>query len=98
MNKNYSNFVATLQIPAANLFSDALGTPGGLDAFQRSGFGARQIIIGRRAEDGSALSPPHPPPLHHCVGGGGRIGGDCRGREGCERETFRRANIFKVTR
>lgn len=63
MNKNYSTFVATLQIPAANLFSDALGTPGGLDAFQRSGFGARQIIIGRRAEDGSALSPTAPPTL-----------------------------------
>lgn len=75
MNKNYSTFAATLQIPAANLFSDALGTPGGLDAFQRSGFGARQIIIGRRAEDGSALSPPRPSPPPLCWGRGKDRGG-----------------------
>lgn len=55
------------------MFSDALGTPGGLDAFERSGFGALQIIVGS-APRMDLLYPPRPrpsPPLHHSVGGGG---------------------------
>lgn len=95
-NKNHFTFLTMLQISAANLFFVPLGEPCGANVFECWGCGgAHQTIIGRRAEGGSAVSLPPPPPR---VGGGGGGRGWLQGREGRERETFRRANIFKVTR